>query len=557
MKGGEVLVKTLRKYGVKHVFGLPGGHTLPIYEAIYDMQPEMRHILVRDEKCGALMADGYARVAYKVGVCDATVGPGATNLVSGIAEAHYSSIPVVAITGNVHSAWVGKGALQECDHLSLFRPITKWSVRIDRASRVPEFVREAFRRATTEKPGPVHLDLPVDVLTGETDAKIYAESQCAVYPAYRVKPDPVKIVRAAELMIEMERPVIVAGGGVIISQAWSEVMELAETLSIPVATTITGKGAIPEDHPLSIGVVGGIGRASAVKVVEQADVVLLIGCKTGQIATANWSLPKRDSKIIHIDIDPKVIGKNFPVDVRIVGDAKATIKDLIDALKKLIRKKPMEEMPWISMVRKAVKEWRNAVAPLLSSDDIPIKPQRVMKELRNVLPKDAILVCDASLSTAWGSVYFDVLAPGRTFIAPRGLAGIGSGFPMALGAKLAAPSKKVVCITGDGGFGMESPELETAKREKIPLVVVVLNNKCLGWIKLEQKLNYKGKFLSSDFLDLNFGKIAEAYGCHGSRTERPGEIKEALEKAVKVEEPAVIDVIIDPWAEPPLAVQLY
>ncbi|MGI0080021.1 MAG: thiamine pyrophosphate-binding protein, partial [Nitrososphaerales archaeon] len=315
LSGGRAIARLLHDYDVEYVFGQPGGQTLPIYDGLYDLSPNTKHILAHDEKCAAFMADAYARLSFKPGICDATVGPGTTNLLSGVAEAYGNSIPLVVITSDVLTKFAGKGISQECDQVAILRPFTKASFRIDRTEKIPDYVRRGFSIAVNGRPGPVHLDFPQDVLQGTADFanNLYAEKECSTYPGRRTAPEDSKILEAAQLLLSSERPVILAGGGVMLSQAWQEVIELAELLGAPVATTITGKGAIPENHPLSVGPVGRQGfREPADVAVEGSAVLLAVGCKFAQVATDNWTLISPDSKIIHIDIDPTEIGRVYP-----------------------------------------------------------------------------------------------------------------------------------------------------------------------------------------------------------------------------------------------------
>ncbi len=549
MIGGFLLARILKKYDVKYVFGVPGAQTLAFYWGLLET-PGIEHLLFRCERCAGYAAMAYAMVKFRPGVCDATVGPGATHLLPSISEAWGASIPLIAITSDNPTWTKGKWASQSCDQISMIRPFVKASFNIDEPSKIIPYLNEAFKIATSGRPGPVHINIPMDVLMSEVDvceAEIRVDSRYARYPAMRPTPKNEHILEAAELILKSKMPVILAGGGVILSQAWDEVIRLAELLSIPVVTTITGKGAIPEDHPLSVGVGGVTLKECANKFLREADLAIIIGCKTGQYATLNWTLPSKAAKIIHIDIDPNEIGRNFPVEVPLIGDAKATLQELIKALNKLIGEEHLEEaVERRELVRRAVEMWREKVKPLMCSNEVPISVPRIVKELRSILPRDAIFVCDGSMASFYGAIYYDVLKVGRCFIAPRGMAGIGVGFPLTLGAKIAEPNKLVVGMGGDGGFAYSIHELETSRRLKIPVVYIVLNNSCFGWIKMAE-LNYFGKTISTDFTELNYAEIAEAFGCVGLRVERPSELNEAIREAIKradeEKSAAIVDVV--------------
>ena len=556
LSGGRAVASLLCDYNVEYIFGQPGGQTLPIYDGLYDLSPNTKHILAHDEKCAAFMADAYARLSFKPGVCDATVGPGTTNLLSGVAEAYGNSIPLIVITSDVLTKFAGKGISQECDQIAVLRPFTKASFRIDRTDRIPEYVRRGFSIAVNGRPGPVHLDFPQDILQGTADfsSDLYAEKDCSTYPGRRTAPEDSRISEAVKLLLSSQRPVILSGGGVMLSQAWPEVIELAELLGSPVATTITGKGTISELHPLSVGPVGRQGyREPADVAVEESDVLLAVGCKFAQVATDNWTLISQNSKIIHIDIDPSEIGRVYPTAVAITADAKLALRALIEAIRSKLSKPSRGNSEWLDRISSAMKEWRNTVSPLLRSEAIPIRPERIIKEIRDVLPEDGIFVSDTSFTGAFTACYFDVVKSGRTFYEQRGMAGIGGGLPAAIGAKCAVGSKIVIGMGGDGSFAYHVSELETAKRHELPLVYIVSNNSSLGWIRYLQEKNYSNRVISTRFGDIDYGKVAEGYGCFGKVVERPSEINSAIREGIKSGIPAVIDIKTDFKAVPPIS----
>lgn len=556
LSGGRAVASLLRDYNVEYIFGQPGGQTLPIYDGLYDLSPNTKHILAHDEKCAAFMADAYARLSFKPGVCDATVGPGTTNLLSGVAEAYGNSIPLIVITSDVLTKFAGKGISQECDQIAVLRPFTKASFRIDRTDRIPEYVRRGFSIAVNGRPGPVHIDFPQDILQGTADfsSDLYAEKDCSTYPGRRTAPEDSRISEAVKLLLSSQRPVILSGGGAMLSQAWSEVIELAELLGSPVATTITGKGTISELHPLSVGPIGRQGfREPADVAVEESDVLLAVGCKFAQVATDNWTLISPNSKIIHIDIDPSEIGRVYPTAVAITSDAKLALGALIEAIRSKLSKPSGRNSKWLDRISSAKKEWRNTVSPLLRSDAIPIRPERIIKEIRDVLPEDGVFVSDTSFTGAFTACYFDVVKSGRTFYEQRGMAGIGGGLPAAIGAKCAVGSKVVIGMGGDGSFAYHVSELETAKRHELPLVYVVSNNSSLGWIRYLQEKNYSNRVISTRFGDIDYGKVAEGYGCFGKVVERPSEINSAIREGINSGIPAVIDIKTDFKAVPPIS----
>lgn len=549
MSGGKALYETLRKYDVEYLFGMGSPEGL-FAEINLD---EVKPITVHHEEMGAHMADGYARVSYKPGICCGNQGAGVSNLVTGLAEAYKSSIPVVALAQAVPLRSVGKNGVQELDQAPTFKTVTKWVGEVHDASRIPEFVKRAFRVATTGRPGPAMLHFHEDQLAEQGDYVISAEKEYARVPAERVAPDKGKIRAAAELLVRADSPCILAGGGVIQSQAWAELIELAELLMIPVATTIMGKGSIPETHPLSVGgtalyIGGKYGRGSvANKIVSESDTVLLIGTRTQEMSTSHWTVPNPESTIIHIDIDPEEIGRNYQTAVGIVADAKLAIGELVSTIMRMKTKRT--ESPRAKEIKRLLKEWRDLNAPYENSDSVPVKPQRLMKELKSFIDNNTVVVSDVSTSSAWAASHLDSVTTGRTLIQPRGIGVLGAGFPLAVGAKLGAPRKKVICIAGDHAFMCGGvAELETAARYKIPVVTVILNNSALGWDKLYDEYFYgtKGRLNSAinDLTDVDYSRVAKAFGCWGRKIEKAGELSDALKEAFEVGKPAIIDVPI-------------
>jgi len=549
MTGARALYETLRACGVTHVFGLDSP------EALYaEMdRAEMRPITVRDERAGAIMADAYARVSGRPGVCTAIRGPGATNLITGLAEAWASSIPVVAVVNDVNTATVGRNPIQEVDHLALFRPITKWAVRLDRPERVSELTARAFLQATSGRPGPTLVSCPDDVLAAEGASSGGLRPGARRYPHLRTGPDPAAIREAALVLGDASRPAIVAGGGVLSSGAWDELRVVAELLDAPVATTPLGKGAIDESHPLAAGVMsaytgGEMGRGRVANdAIREADVVLLVGTKTGNVATSNWTIPGPSSRTVHIDVDAAEIGRNYR-SLGVVGDAKLALAALAEALRAA---GPRPVTGRRADLGRTLEDWRARIRPLAESSARPIRPERVLAEMSRFVDDDTIVCADASYSSLWAIDRLTLKRPGRRLVSARGFGGIGWALPAGIGAKLAAPDKRVLCITGDGAFGYVFQELETAARYGLGVVVVVLNNSTFAYQKHAEQLHY-GRSFETDLLDVDYAALARVLRCDGVSVSDPAQLAPALGGAIASGRPTVINVVIDPDAFPPI-----
>lgn len=539
--GGDVLVDMLIGYGVPAVFGLAGGQTLPLYDAIRTRSPAIRHVAMRDERNAAYAADGYARLSGRVGVCDATVGPGAIKLTSGLAEAFNSSIPVVAIVSDMPSDWLAVryrgGGNQLVDQMSVLAPLCKWTGRLTAIHKLPELVRRAFQMATTGRPGPAVIELPEDLFKADAEFVVPAvDPRFGSVPPFRSAPEPSALQSAAALLESAERPVIIAGGGARLSQAGAELTALAEHLALPVATTHSGKGILSEDNPLSLGVLGALGGSSVARtLVDEADVILAIGFKFGQNPTFNWTLPHRGQRVIQLDIDPAEIGRIFPAEVALVADARAGLVALVAECK---TSRPVE--PVTAKVAALRAEWRSDIAAQ-AIDVKPIKPQRVAALLNDLSGDDTVLVCDASFASGWGGEYFEARG-NRRAIFPRGMAGLGWALPAAIGAQVARPKSKTVVLAGDGAMTFSLGELATLAREGMNIVVVVLNNSAMGWIKWDQAVFWEGKFQSTDLSDVDFATVARGMGCAGTQVSDPGELRDALAQALAADGPALVDV---------------
>ncbi|MCW4037749.1 MAG: biosynthetic-type acetolactate synthase large subunit [Candidatus Bathyarchaeota archaeon] len=549
LSGAQAVVTSLRNEGVKYVFGIPGGPILPLYDALYDASSP-KHILVRHEEAAAFMADAYARVTGRPQVCVGTMGPGAANLLIGVACAFSDSIPLIAITGNVSTAFEGRGLQQEMDHVRVFTPVTKRSIKVHRTERIPEILQMAFRVATTGRPGPVLIDVPSDVLSREAEVD-FVEPSKARPTSRRLYGDPEEIRRAAQLLVDAERRIILAGGGVIISNASTELTTLAETLISPVVTSYNGRGAIPEDHSLFLGRAGSGAPTVFDEVIREADVVLAVGYRFTDVSTNNWSFPSGNAEIIHVDIDPCEIGRIVPVEVGVVGDSRAVLSELLQAVGSRLAKR-RRQRGWIEDAFRRKEVWETRMMEKMTSDAVPIKPHRVMKELREVLDRNAILATSAGSNKMFAASLFRIYEP-RTWIHSGGSTPMGAAFCHALGAKLAAPDRQVVAVCGDGGFQMVCQELVTAVENDLNVVTCILNDQRLGLIRYQQQKQYGGRVIATEFRhSTDFVKLAEAFGATGIRVEKPQEMKPSLKRALQADTPVVIDIVIDGEEAPQL-----
>ena len=529
VNGAEALIKSLQEEGVEVIFGIPGGAVLPLYDELFDS--DIVQILTRHEQAAAHAADGFARATGRVGVCIATSGPGATNLVTGIANAYMDSSPIVAITGQVTRAMIGNDAFQEADITGITMPITKHNYLVKNARDIPRIVKEAFHIASTGRRGPVLIDLPKDVQTEEFE---YYQPRKVELPGYNptVKGHPKQIKKAAELIMESERPVIFAGGGVIASGAHEELRQLAELIPAPVTMTLMGLGAFPASHPLSLGMIGMHGTKYANYAVTECDLLISVGVRFDDRATGKIESFAPNAKIIHIDIDPAEIGKNVRVDVPIVGDAKLVLKELVRYVKTKARKK------WYDKIEKWKKEYRLSYE---KSDKI-LKPQFIVEKVSELVP-DAVITTEVGQNQMWTAQYFKFEKP-RKLITSGGLGTMGFGFPAAIGAKVALPEEVVIDIAGDGSFLMNIQELATAVDFEIGVKVFVLNNQFLGMVRQWQELFFNRRYSNVCLRckRMEFTKIAEAFGGVGIEVTKPGEVEDAIKQALEVDDrPVVVD----------------
>jgi len=528
-----MMCESLVREGVEVIFGILGGALLPLYDTL-PQYPQLRHILVRHEQGAAHAADGYARAIGKVGVCMATSGPGATNLVTGIANAHLDSVPVVAITGQVARPFIGKDAFQEVDITGITLPITKHNYLVMDAASVPKTVKEAFYLARTGRPGPVLIDLPRDVQIEQ--AEFHYPSRVDL-PSYKptLQGHPAQIKKAAKLINEAQRPLIIAGRGIIISGAYAELKELVEKAQVPVVTTLLGISCFPESHALSYGMIGMHGMAYANLAVDAADLIIAIGMRFDDRATAKVSAFAPHAHIIHIDIDPAEIGKNVRVDIPIVGDVKAVLQEL----NKLTLS--AKRIDWI----KQLDDWRKEHPSLVIRDSDGLLPQFVIRKIYEVTKGKAIIVTGVGQNQMWAAQHYWYNKP-NTFISSGGLGTMGFELPAALGAKIGCPDETVWCIAGDGGFQMTIQELATMVQEKVAVKIAIMDNSYLGMVRQWQEMFYGKRYVATPLSGPDFVKIAEAYGFPGLRVEHKEEVVPAIQKAMEEPGPFLIDFKIEP-----------
>lgn len=563
IRAGKFIVESLLGEGVKYLFGIPGGGIAPFYNEFYD-HPQIKTILTQHEQGAGFMADGYFRASGQVAACAATVGPGGVNLASGLHPAYQDNQAVLAFTNNVPTEQFGKGGIQDASgwgprsisHVGIFKEVTKWSVLVTKPETVPEVIRRAFRIMLTGRKGPVHIDLAQDVIRAEIDAELQPPKKYRPTGVMRGDPDLIK--EAARLLVNATAPAIMSGGGVIASGASPELLELATLLGTPVATTAMGKSSFPEDHPLAVGVVGLFGHEAANTTLrgDKTDVLLAIGTIFHQVTTTSWVKNFGGQKIIQVDSDPTEIGKNYPVEIGIVGDAKAVLQDLLAEVKALMSKIPPATIKELEERNKARQkeilalkgELKYYTEPQSFSDAVPIKPQRAVREIREFLDKDAIVMADCGNNLAWVEKYYRALMP-KGFIADGGHTAMGFSVAASIGVKLGAPNRQVVDVCGNASFTMLSKEVNTASAYDIPVVWCILNDRNLGMIIQGQKFGYgvwePERYIVTQSYVMDFVKFAEACHAYGQMVEKPAELKDALKNAFDSGKPSIIDIRID------------
>ncbi|MDP7505408.1 MAG: thiamine pyrophosphate-binding protein [Nitrospinota bacterium] len=555
MTGARFFAEALQAYGVSYVFFMPGIVKRALFEM--DERTNIQRILTHGEKSAVYMADGYARACGRPGICMAqTVGT--SNLAAGLRDPYLGCSPVVAITGGTDPQTHYRNVYQEVEDFSIFEPVTKFNVRVEHVERYPDLLREAFRVATSGTPGPVHLEL---MGTGgqltdnaEGDLEVLVDEATTQVPAFRPEPEPGSIQEAARLLGAAKNPIIVAGGGVRASGAGPELVELAEKLSIPIATALNAKDTVPADHPLSVGVVGVYSRETANRAVLDSDLVFFVGSQTGGQVTNRWRLPRIGTPVIQLDINPEELGRNYPLKAAIMGDAKVSLRKLTEAADAATAPSRGE---WTERAKTSVKEWYKEFESLMNSDAVPIRPERICKDLTDRLPPDALLVADTGHAGMWTGGMVDLTEPGQGFIRCAG--SLGWGLPAVLGAKCALPDRPVVLFTGDGGFWYHLAEVETAVRRKINAVILINNNGALSH-GLQGLAAIAGGELHGNheeiwqYDDTDFAKVAESMGALGIRVDKPSEIGSALDQAFSADRPVVVDVATDVMAMAPLAI---
>jgi len=541
--GSEILIESLKRQNVKVIFGVPGGVLLPLYDALY--KGDLRHLLVRHEQAAAFAADGYARATGQPGVCVGTSGPGATNLITGLASAYMDSIPVIALTGQVTTEMIGRDGFQEADTIGISMPVTKYSFAARSAAEIPNMISRAFELAVTGRPGPVLVDLPKNVLVEKAEPR-FPGRRLPIPPTQRCEWIDKDIERAATLILGSHRPVLYAGGGVIASDATRELFELAEIVRIPVATTLMGLGAFPSLHPLSLGMLGMHGSYATNQSICHCDLLLAIGARFDDRATGRFRDFAPKAKKIQIDIDPSEVNKNVRVDLALVGDARHTLRMLIDVIVRLARKGEKtayhQRERWLEQIR----AWQLECPLSYDRKADCIKPQYLIELISELAEEDAIISVDVGQHQMWAAQFYRFKKP-RTWLSSSGLGSMGYGFPAALGAQVAFPHRQVIAIVGDGGFQMTLNELATVKEYDIPVKIVVVNNRSLGMVRQWQQMFFGRRYCDVELGRVpDFLKLAEAYGIRGSTTRHRIELRNALEDLLSNREPRLLDVHIDP-----------
>jgi acetolactate synthase-1/2/3 large subunit len=536
----------MEKEGVKHIFGILGGAIMDVYDVLYD-NSSIEHLLCRHEQVAVFAANGYAQATGKTGTCMATSGPGACNLVTGIADAMIDSRPVVAITGQVATTAIGGDSFQEADIVGITMPITKHNYLVERVQDLPQVVMESYYLANSGRPGPVVIDLPKDIQKAPLSS--YNPPKSISFESYNpvLKPHPRQISLAVKGLMGAKQPLILVGGGVIISNASHELIQLAELLGVPIATTSMGKGSIPEDHSLALGLLGMHGNKWANLAMQESDMIFAIGTRFSDRITGNTKHFAPNAKIIHADIDPSEIGKNVRVDIPIVGDAKLILADMLAVAREATKKEAARAHKHTEWGKK-LEQWKKEFRQETCFDCVPIKPQRIIHEVQKIIdkdPKKTIITTEVGKNQLWSFHYLNIREP-RNWITSGGLGCMGAGFPMAIGAQVARPDCRLLNMAGDGSFQMTMQDLATCTNYDLPVVNIIFDDAALGNVRMWQALFFNKRYSQTDLNhNPDFVKLADAYGAFGIKVDRPGEIADAIKQAMDSGKPAVVDVPID------------
>jgi len=542
LTGAEALVKLLNEYEVNYIFGLCGDTSLPFYDALFRLNHSIKHILTRDERSASYMADGYARVTGKVGVCEGPSGGGATYIIPGVVEANESSISLISITSDVPTTSYGHFPLTELDQKALFKPLTKWNCVLRKSKTFAKDIRRAFKESTTGKPGSCHLALPYDIQNQEVSEKeIWVDKKHVKFPAEAKKPNINKLKKILEEIYKSKNPIIICGGAIKNAFAERELQKFVEKLNIVLATSVTGKGTLSDSHPNNLGVVGSNGGSIFTReTLNNSDLVIFLGCRAGSVTTEKWQYPNKKKKIIHIDVDPSVIDANYKSYISLIAEIKST---LIEA-NKLVKAKDFKGDEIVKEVKKKKFSKFNQLA---NSNDTPIKPERIVKELNDQLPKDTYVVVDPGTPCPYFAAYYNFNESGRYFITNRAHGALGYALPASIGVQIGRPKNRVISVMGDGSFGFAVGELETAVRLKLPIIFIVISNSVYGWIKAGQKTKFEKRYFSVDFNRTDHSKIAEAYGVKSWKISNNDDLKDKINEAINFKSgPCLLDIITQP-----------
>ncbi len=542
LKGAEALVKLLDKYEVQYIFGLCGDTSLPFYDALYRLDHSIKHILTRDERSASYMADGYARVTGKVGICEGPSGGGATYIIPGVVEANESSISLISFTSDVPTTSYGHFPLTELDQKALFKPLTKWNCVLDKSKNFAKDIRRAFKESTTGKPGSCHLALPFDIQNHEIPEKeVWVDKKHTRFPAEGKRPNISKLNKILDEIYKSKNPILICGGAVKNAFAEKELQRFVEKLNIVLATSVTGKGTLADNHPNCLGVVGSNGGSIYTReTLNNSDLVIFLGCRAGSVTTEKWQYPDKKKKIVHIDIDPSVINANYKSHISMVAEIKST---LVEA-NKLLKSKNFKGD---QIVKEVKKNKFKKFYELANDNDNLIKPERIIKELNDKLPKDTYIVVDPGTPCPYFAAYYNLNESGRYFITNRAHGALGYALPASIGVQIGKPKNKVVSVMGDGSFGFAVGELETAVRLKLPIIFIVISNSVYGWIKAGQKSKFEKRYFSVDFNRTDHAKVAEAYGVKSWKVESSNQLKEKINEAINYNQgPCLLDIITQP-----------